>query len=42
MLIEAIESLPAEPHVIVCVAMNRTIAEKKEVLNRIKKVFADR
>lgn len=41
-LVEAIESLPAEPHCMVCVAMNNYIGEKKAILNDIRKHFEGR
>ena len=41
-LVEAIESLPAEPHVMVCVAMSNYIGEKKTILNDIRRRFEGR
>lgn len=38
-LIEAVQSLTDNPNTIVCVAMNRYIAEEKKTLDEIKKVF---
>jgi len=41
-LVEAIKSLPEEPHPAVCVAMNTYIGEKKRILNDIRKHFEGR
>lgn len=38
-LVEAVQSLTDNPNTIVCVAMNRYIAEEKKTLDEIKKVF---
>lgn len=41
-LVEAIESLPDNPNLTVCVAMNEYIRKEEEMLNRIKQHFEDR
>ena len=41
-LVEATESLPAEPHCMVCVAMNNYIKEHKAMLNDIRRRFEGR
>lgn len=38
-LTEAVKSLTDNPHNVVCVAMNRYIAEEKKTLDEIKAVF---
>lgn len=41
-LVEAIKSLPEEPHVMVKVAMNKCITEHEQTLNDIQKHFEGR
>lgn len=38
-LTEAVKSLTDNPHNVICVAMNRYIAEEKKTLDEIKAVF---
>lgn len=41
-LVEAINSLPDEPHLTVCVAMNQYIRGEKDVLDSIQEHFKNR
>ena len=41
-LVEAINSLPDEPHLTVCVAMNQYIRTETDILDEIKEHFKDR
>ena len=41
-MLEALESLPDEPHNYICVAMNHKMKEDRETLDSIKATFAGR